>query len=110
MRNDTRLWHLQHALINRVVSKHQALADAAVAQEHQCSYSLLRERTIRIPPRATSRKRMWKPRNSLPNQSLNVAYICPDDGKCSRTNDEEQSIGLGWIFHFRKKSGIKAEG
>ena len=50
---------------------------------------------------------MWKPRYSLPSQFISV-LICPDD-KCSRTNDEEQAMGLDRIFHFWKKTRIKAE-
>lgn len=52
---DEILWYLQHVMANQVVPKHQgdsALVDAGVAQYHQCSYSLLRERTIRTPLRA----------------------------------------------------------
>jgi hypothetical protein len=30
--------------------------------------------------------------------------------KFSRTDDKEQTIGLGRVFHFWKKSGIEAEG
>lgn len=41
------------------------------------------------------------------HQRLHIS-ISPDD-KRSRTDDEEQPVWLVRIFHFWKKSGIKAE-
>lgn len=60
----------QHPLVDRVVpATHNNNAVSTHARRPppaHATHSLLRDITMRMPPRATSRKRMWNPRNSFP--------------------------------------------
>lgn len=58
----------QGSLIDGVVSRIGKDQHAIFSAEQRSTHSRPREITKRMPPRATSLKRMWKPRNSEPRK------------------------------------------
>ena len=64
--------NVQHPLVNRVIPERKPLRQLLEPQESY-TYSLFLDITIRIPPRATSRNRIWKPLNSFPTHISEVS-------------------------------------
>lgn len=72
------------------------------------AYSLFRDITMRIPPRATSRKRIWNPRKSFPIKR--VRRTDEEARWVTLTNDEEHPKWLLRVLDLGKEIGRQTEG
>ena len=61
--------NIQHPLVNRVIPDNKMFRQLRESQDSY-TYSLFLDITIRIPPRATSRNRIWNPLKSFPTSRI----------------------------------------
>jgi hypothetical protein len=61
--------NVQHPLVNRVIPDNKPFRQLRESQDSY-TYSLFLDITIRIPPRATSRNRIWNPLKSFPTSRI----------------------------------------
>lgn len=104
--------HVQLSLVDGIVPVKIVVNNDDKIEHSICAHSLLRDITIRMPPRATSLKRIWNPRNSLPDgNGFRIAPIhqCHSKFDLKLTNNHEHSEGLPRVFHLRQEFRRKAE-
>ena len=101
--------NVQHSLVNRVIPNEKRIRQLRESQENY-TYSLFLDITIRIPPRATSRNRIWNPLNSFPTSHISEVSRHKQLELGRRTNYEEHPERLLWVLDFWQEFRSKAKG
>ena len=102
--------NVQHPLVNRVIPDNKSSRQIRESQENG-TYSLFLDITIRIPPRATSRNRIWNPLKSFPTFHISeVSRRKQLDLGRKHTDYDKHSERLPWVLNLWQEIWGKAKG
>ena len=92
--------NVQHPLVDRVIPEQKPFRQLRKSQDY--TYSLFLDITIRIPPRPTSRNRIWNPQKSFPtSHHLGVSRRKQAELGRNHTDYDKHSERLQvWVFNL----------
>ena len=103
--------NIQHPLVNRVIPDNKMFRQLRESQDSY-TYSLFLDITIRIPPRATSRNRIWNPLKSFPTSRISEVSRRANNPSWEEkhTDYEEHPKRLLWVLNLWQEFWGKAKG